>query len=110
MKHDDSIVELRAAVVRSPMPEPVTAGRWLLETIHNVMVQVRSASGAWGIGYAFVFSDGHAQIILSAVRAFQEMLVGRDPMDSLSLHADLRAAANFVGAGGPAMSAIGAAS
>jgi L-alanine-DL-glutamate epimerase-like enolase superfamily enzyme len=105
---NDSIVELRSAIVSYPMPEPVAAGRWLLETVYNIMAEVRSASGSSGIGYAFVFRKGDAEIILAALRAFQEVVLGGDPMDSVSLHADLRAAANFVGATGAAMSAIGA--
>jgi L-alanine-DL-glutamate epimerase-like enolase superfamily enzyme len=105
---DDSIVELSAAIVSYPMPEPVAAGRWRLETVYNVMTAVRSASGSLGIGYAFVFRKEDAQIILAAVRAFQEEVIGRNPMDSLSLHAALRATANFVGASGAAVSAIGA--
>ena len=105
---DDSIVDLRAAIVSYPMPEPVAAGRWLLENVHNVLVAVRSASGSLGIGYAFVFREEDAQIILAAIHAFQKEVIGRNPMDSLSLHAALRATANFVGASGAALSAIGA--
>jgi len=109
MNHEnDSIVELRSAIVGCALPEPIAAGRWLLETAYNVLAEVRSVSGSSGIGYAFVFRKADAQIILAAVQAFQEVVLGRDPMDSLSLHADLRAAANFVGATGAAMSAIGA--
>lgn len=104
----DAIVELRAAVVQSPMPEPVAAGLWLLENIYNVVVEVRSASRLSGIGYAFVFRKPDAETILSAVSSFRELVINRDPLDNVRLHADLRAAANFVGASGAAMSAIGA--
>ena len=106
-KHD-SIVELRSAIVGYPMPEPIAAGRWLLETVYAILAEIRSVSGSSGIGYAFVFRKADAQIILAAIQAFQEVVIGRDPMDSISLHADLRAAANFVGATGAAMSGIGA--
>jgi L-alanine-DL-glutamate epimerase-like enolase superfamily enzyme len=105
---NDAVVELRAAVVESPMPETVAAGRWLLENIYNVVVEVRSASCRYGIGYAFVFRKPDAETILSAVSSFREVVITRDPLDNVRLHADLRAAANFVGASGASMSAIGA--
>jgi len=39
---------------------------------------------------------------------FREIVVDRDPLDNIALQSDLLAAANFVGAGGPTLSAIGA--
>jgi L-alanine-DL-glutamate epimerase-like enolase superfamily enzyme len=105
---NDAIAELRAAVVQSPMPEPVAAGRWFLENIYNVVVEIRSDSRLSGIGYAFVFRKPDAETILSAVSSFRELVINRDPLDNVRLHADLRAAANFVGASGASMSAIGA--
>jgi len=104
----DHIIELRAAIVEFPMPEPVAAGRWVLATLCNIVVLVRSASGSEGMGYAFVFRNGDAQTILAAVSSLRELVIGRDPMDTLTLQSDLRAGANFVGVGGPSMSAIGA--
>jgi L-alanine-DL-glutamate epimerase-like enolase superfamily enzyme len=109
VKHtSDPVVELRAAIVEYPMPEPVAAGLWMLETICNVVVQIRSASGVSGFGYAFVFRNADAQTILAAISSLRELVVGQDPMNTVGLHTDLRAGANFVGAGGPVMSAIGA--
>lgn len=105
---NDSIVELRVGIVNFPMPEPVAAGRWLLEDVYNIVTEVRSASGSSGIGYAFVFRKADAQTILAAVSSFREIVLDRDPFDNIRLYADLRAAANFIGASGAAMSAIGA--
>ncbi|MBI2206224.1 MAG: mandelate racemase/muconate lactonizing enzyme family protein [Candidatus Rokubacteria bacterium] len=104
----DSIVEMRAAVVPTPLAEPFAAGRWRLEAVYNVVVELRSASGVSGIGYAFVFRDADGQTILAAVNGLREIVLGWDPLDSTALHAGLRAATNFVGAGGAAMSAVGA--
>ncbi|MCX5907544.1 MAG: mandelate racemase/muconate lactonizing enzyme family protein, partial [Deltaproteobacteria bacterium] len=69
---------------------------------------VRSNTGAYGFGYAFVFREADGQTILSAVQGLREVLMTRDPLDTMALHGDLRAAINFIGAGGPAMSAVGA--
>ena len=104
----DSIVDLKAAIVDFPMPEPIAAGRWVLDFVFNIVTEVRSMSGHSGIGYAFVFRKADAQTILSAVSSFREIVLERDPLDNIAIHADLRAAANFVGASGAAMSAIGA--
>jgi L-alanine-DL-glutamate epimerase-like enolase superfamily enzyme len=105
---NDSIAELRAAIVHFAKREPVVLGRWVLDAVYNVVTEVRSASGSSGIGYAFVFRKADAQTILAAVSGLREIVLNRDPMDNLALHSDLRAAANFVGATGAAMSAIGA--
>jgi len=104
----DRVTELRGTIVDYPMPEPIAAGRWMLETLSNIVVQVRSASGLAGTGYAFVFRNADAQTILSAICSLRELVIGHDPMDTVGLHAQLRAGANFVGAAGAAMSALGA--
>lgn len=104
----DSIQEMRAALVPIVLPEPFAAGRWVLDAVINVVVGLKSASGRWGFGYAFVFRDEDGQTILAAMNALREATLGKDPLGSTGLHADLRAAANFVGASGAAMSAIGA--
>jgi L-alanine-DL-glutamate epimerase-like enolase superfamily enzyme len=106
--NQDRITEMRAAIIEYPMPEPVAAGRWILETLCNVVVCIKSASSFAGMGYAFVFRNSDAQTILSAVSSLRDLVIGRDPMNTIGVHNDLRAGANFVGAGGPAMSAIGA--
>ena len=104
----DRITELRAAIVPVGLDEPFAAGRWVLDSVCNVVVEVRSAAKSAGIGYAFVFTPADAQTIASAVGALRDQVIGREPLDSQSLQADLRVATNFVGAGGPALSAVGA--
>ncbi len=104
----DSIVEMRAAVVPVKLPEPFAAGRWVLEAMYNVVAEVKSASGSFGLGYAFVFRETDGQTILSAINGLREVVVGRDPLDTMAVQGDLRAAINFLGASGPAMSAVGA--
>lgn len=104
----DRVVEMRAAVVPIALPEPFAAGRWVLDAVYNVVTELRSASGSSGIGYAFVFRQADAQTILAALSALRQVVLNRVPLDNVALHADLRAAANFVGASGAAMSAIGA--
>jgi len=104
----DPIAELKAGIVPIGLPEVFAAGRWQIDTVFNVVTRVRSSSGASGYGYAFVFRQADAQTILSAVSAFRDTMIGRDPLESVNLHEDLRATANFVGASGAAMSAIGA--
>ncbi|MDI6756041.1 MAG: mandelate racemase/muconate lactonizing enzyme family protein [Thermodesulfobacteriota bacterium] len=102
------ITEMRAAVVPIKLAEPFAAGRWVLEATYNVVTAVRCNTGSYGFGYAFVFREGDGQTILSAVQGLRDVVNNRDPLDTMALHGDLRAAINFVGAGGPAMSAVGA--
>lgn len=102
------ITELRSAVVPVKLAEPFAAGRWILEAVYNVVTAVKSDTGAFGFGYAFVFGEADAQVILSAVNRLREIVTGKDPLDTTGIHSDLRAAINFLGAGGPAMSAVGA--
>jgi L-alanine-DL-glutamate epimerase-like enolase superfamily enzyme len=104
----DPIVEMRAAVVPVKLREPFAAGRWVLDAVYNVVVGVKSASGSFGFGYAFVFRETDGQTILSAINGLREVVVQRDPLDTIPIQADLRATINFLGAGGPAMSAVGA--
>ncbi|RPJ41737.1 MAG: mandelate racemase/muconate lactonizing enzyme family protein [Deltaproteobacteria bacterium] len=102
------ITEMRAAAVPIKLAEPFAAGRWVLESVYNVVAAVRSHTGSFGVGYAFVFQEGDGQTILSAIQSLREVVVNKDPLDTIGLHGDLRAAINFVGAGGAAMSAVGA--
>jgi L-alanine-DL-glutamate epimerase-like enolase superfamily enzyme len=104
----DRITELRAAVVPIKLAEPFAAGRWVLEACINVVSAVRSASGSMGFGYAFVFREIDGQTILSAINGLREVVINQDPLDVMGLHGDLRAAINFLGAGGVGMSAVGA--
>jgi mandelate racemase len=108
MAKDDLIEELKTAVVTIPLAEPFAAGRWRLDAVFNIVVQVKSSSGALGYGYAFVFRQADAQTILSAVLAFSDIVENSNPLDSAHLHENLTSAANWVGASGAAMSAIGA--
>ena len=96
---DDRVTELRVAVVPIGLDEPFAAGRWVLDSVYNVVVELRGASGSSGIGYAFVFTPADAQTIAAAAQALRDQLLGRDPLDSQTLQTDLRAATNFVGAG-----------
>ncbi|HXZ37001.1 MAG TPA: enolase C-terminal domain-like protein, partial [Thermodesulfobacteriota bacterium] len=105
---EDRITELRAAVVPIKLAEPFAAGRWVLEACINVVSAVRSASGSMGFGYAFVFREIDGQTILSAINGLREVVINQDPLDVMGLHGDLRAAINFLGAGGAGMSAVGA--
>jgi len=104
----DRIRELRAAVVPIPLSEPFACGSWVLESCINVVAAVRSASGSVGFGYAFVFREIDGQTILSAINGLRDTVLNRDILDIQGLHGDLRTAINFLGAGGPAMSAVGA--
>lgn len=105
---EDRIVDFRAAVVSIPTPEPFACGRWILEDCNNVVVAVKSASGSWGFGYAFVFRKSDGETILSAINGLRDVVIDRDPLDTTAIHVDLRAGINFLGPGGPAMSAVGA--
>jgi L-alanine-DL-glutamate epimerase-like enolase superfamily enzyme len=105
---EDRITDFRVAVVSLPTPEPFACGRWILEECHNVVVGLQSASGAWGLGYAFVFRKSDAETIRTTIQGLREVAIDRDPFDTLAIHADLRAGINFLGPGGPALSAVGA--
>jgi L-alanine-DL-glutamate epimerase-like enolase superfamily enzyme len=105
---EDRITELRAGIVAIPTPEPFACGRWVLKDCINVFAAVKSASGSWGFGYAFVFRKVDGETVLSAVNGLRDVVLERDPLDTNAIHVDLRAGINFLGPGGPAMSAVGA--
>ena len=102
----DRITAMRAGIV--PLAEPFAAGRWVLDAVHNVVAGLRGASGAVDIGYAFVCREADARAMVAALHPLREQVVQRDSLDGAAPPADLRSATNFVGAGGAAMSAVGA--
>jgi L-alanine-DL-glutamate epimerase-like enolase superfamily enzyme len=105
---DSTIEAIHVRRARFPLDDPFRSAVVLVDAVYLVIVEVRVAGGAAGIGYAFAFSPPDARMIDAAVSELAALATGQDVLGSAALWQRMTAALTFVGRGGPALAALSA--
>ena len=102
------VTGLETAIVRLPLERPVITPLHHIEAVDNVLVTLRTDTGATGISWLWCFGAARARVLEAAVRDLAQQVIGADPRETASLWARLFREANFLGRTGVAMIAISA--
>ena len=105
---ESTIAAIQVRRARFPLDEPFRSAVVLVDAVYLVIVNVRTAGGATGLGYGFAFSLPDARMIDAAVSELAELAQGQDVLASASLWQRMMTALTFVGRGGPALAALSA--
>lgn len=91
-----------------PLERPFRAAVRRIESTNVLVVEARSDSGHAGTGYAFAFGAQDLAPIAATAQALAPLLAGADAIAPERHWRDMHRALALVGAGGPALAALGA--
>lgn len=99
------ITAVETAIVRLPMPRPIVTPLHHITTVDNVLVTLKTDTGAEGIACLWCFEVERARVLQAMVQQLATCAVGMDPRETTALWQRLWRENNFFGRTGVAMMA-----
>lgn len=104
----EPIVDVAAMLLSFPLDPPFRAAVRSFPAVDVVLMQLRTAGGLEGLGYAFAFNREDAVALLHYATSLAPRLVGRNALDVVANWHHLHDGLAFVGAAGAATGALAA--
>lgn len=108
MASETTIASINLRKARFPLEQPFRSAVVLVDAVYLVIVELRTASGAVGLGYGFAFSAPDARMIDAAAAELAALALEQDVVATTALWQRMMSALTFVGRGGPALAALSA--
>lgn len=104
----DSVRSVEVTLLRVPLSRPMRTATFEIPGIDTALVQVRTAGGLEGVGWAFGFGKGRAASIARMVEDLSPLIVGADPTQTARLWQVISNATAFTGRKGIGALAVSA--
>ncbi len=97
------ITKLTSVLLATPLKQPIRTAIHRFDQVYHVVVKVETDSGLYGTGLLFAQSVGQGRLFQAALTAFEDKVVGEDPLMVEAIWQKLWKAMNFLGNSGVAI-------
>lgn len=97
------ITKLASVLLATPLKQPIRTAIHRFDRVYHVVVRVETDEGLHGTGLLFAQSEAQGKLFQAALTAFEDKVVGEDPLLVEAIWQKLWKAMNFLGNSGVAI-------